>query len=51
MLHLFNKVYLEFDHKINVDIDRVVISNQFGIQMSTEFEKYTYGRLLAYAKH
>ena len=50
MLHLFNKVYLEFDHKINVDIDRVVISNQFGIQMSTEFEKYTYGRLLAYAK-
>jgi len=50
MLHLFNKVYLEFDHKINVDIDRVVISNQFGVQMSTEFEKYTYGQLIRYSK-
>ena len=50
MLHLFNKVYLEFDHKINVDIDRVVISNEFGNQMSAEFEKYTYGRLIRYAK-
>lgn len=50
MLHLFNKVYLDFDHKINVDIDRVVISNKFGNQMSTEFEKYTYGQLIRYSK-
>jgi len=50
MLHLFNKVYLEFDNKINVDIDRVVISNQFGVQMSTEFEKFTYGVLIKHAK-
>lgn len=50
MLHLFNKVYLEFDNKINVDLDRVVISNQFGIQMSSDFEKYTYGQLIRYSK-
>lgn len=51
MLHLFNKVYVEFDNKINVDIDRVVISEQFGIQMSAEFEKYTYGQLIRYSKN
>jgi hypothetical protein len=50
MLHLFNKVYLEFDNKINVDLDRVVISDQFGIQMSSEQEKYTYGTLLRFSK-
>jgi hypothetical protein len=50
MLHLFNKVYLEFDNKINVDIDRVVISEQYGVPMSSEFEKYTYGELIRFAK-
>lgn len=50
MLHLFNKVYLEFDNKINVGIDRVVISEQYGIPMSSEFEKYTYGKLIRYTK-
>lgn len=50
MLHLFNKVYLEFDNKINVDLDRVVISDQFGVQMSTELEKFTYGVLIRHAK-
>lgn len=50
MLHLFNKVYLEFDNKINVDLDRVVISQQFGIQMSSEYEKYTYGQLIRHSK-
>ena len=50
MLHLFNKVYLEFDNKINVDIDRIVISDQFGNPMASDFEKYTYGVLIQYAK-
>ena len=50
MLHLFNKVYLEFDNKINVDIDRVVISEQYGVPMSSEFEKYTYGQLIRFTK-
>lgn len=51
MLHLFNKVYLEFDNKINVDIDRVVISEQYGLPMSSEFEKYTYGQLIRFTKN
>jgi hypothetical protein len=51
MLHLFNKVYVEFDNKINVNIDRVVISEQYGIPMSNEFEKYTYGQLVRFAKN
>lgn len=51
MLHLFNKVYLEFDNKINVDIDRVVISEQYGLPMASEFEKYTYGQLIRFAKN
>jgi hypothetical protein len=51
MLHLFNKVYLEFDNKINVDIDRVVISEQYGVPMSSEFEKYTYGQLIRFTKN
>jgi hypothetical protein len=50
MLHLFNKVYLEFDNKINVDIDRVVISDQFGIAMLADIEKYAYGKLIRFTK-
>lgn len=50
MLHLFNKVYLEFDNKINVDINRVVISEEFGIQMSSDLERYTKGHLIRFAK-
>jgi hypothetical protein len=50
MLHLFNKVYVEFDNKINIDLDRVVISEQYGLPMATEYEKFTYGRLIRYAK-
>ena len=50
MLHLFNKVYLEFDNKIEINYDRVVISKQFGIPMSVELDKVAYGKLISYGK-
>ena len=34
MLHLFNKVYLEIDDKIEINLDRVVISNTHGLQLA-----------------
>lgn len=48
MLHLFNKVYLEFDEKIDINYDRVVISEQYGKMMSIELDKLAYGELIAY---
>lgn len=51
MLHLFNKIYVDFDSKINVNIDRVVISETYGVQMLQEMEKYTYGKLIRFAKN
>jgi hypothetical protein len=50
MLHLFDKVYLEFDEKIDINYDRVVISDQYGIKMSEQLDKIAYGQLLAYGK-
>lgn len=50
MLHLFNKVYLEFDDRIDINFDRVVISEQFGIPMSAELDKLAYGELITYGK-
>ena len=50
MLHLFNKVYLEFDEKIEINYDRVVISEVFGNQMAAELDKLAYGELIAYGK-
>lgn len=50
MLHLFNKVYLEFDDRIEINYDRVVISEQFGIPMSIELDKLAYGELITYGK-
>lgn len=51
MLHLFNKVYLEFDNKINVDIDRVVISETYGIPMSSQLQQFSYGELIRFSKN
>lgn len=48
MLHLFNKVYLEFDDKIEINFDRVVISERYGISMYKELDKIAYGELIAY---
>lgn len=50
MLHLFNKVYLEFDDKIEINFDRVVISERYGIQMLEQLDKIAYGELIGYAK-
>lgn len=50
MLHLFNKTYLEFDDKIEINFDRVVISNQYGIAMHQELDKVSYGELIQYGK-
>lgn len=50
MLHLFNKTYLEFDDNIEINFDRVVISNQYGIPMHQELDKVSYGELIQFGK-
>lgn len=51
MLHLFKKVYLDFDDNIDINFDRVVISERFGITVWTEIEKLYSGRLFDYGKN
>lgn len=48
MLHLFNKVYLEFDDKIEINFDRVVISEANGYPMHTELDRVSAGALIAH---
>lgn len=48
MLHLFNKVYLEFDDNIEINFDRVVISEQYGKKMMIELDKVAYGELIKF---
>jgi len=48
MLHLFNKVYLEIDDKIEIDLDRVVISNTHGLQLAEALTRHSSGVLLSY---
>lgn len=50
MLHLFNKVYLEFDDKIEINFDRVVISERYGIPMLESLNKVSYGELISFGK-
>ena len=50
MLHLFNKVYLEFDDKIEINFDRVVISEQNGFPMNIELDRVSSGELLAHGR-
>jgi len=50
MLHLFNKVYLEFDDKIEINFDRVVISERYGVSMYKELDKVAYGELITYSQ-
>jgi hypothetical protein len=49
MFHLFNKVYVVSDNLIDINFDRVVISEKYGIQMSNELDKVSYGELLMYS--
>jgi hypothetical protein len=50
MLHLFNKVYLEFDDKIEINFDRVVISEKYGTQMLQVLDQVAYGKLITFGK-
>lgn len=50
MLHLFNKVYLEFDSALDINYDRVVISEEYGTKMHIELDKVAGGELVKYAK-
>jgi hypothetical protein len=50
MFHLFSKVYLASDSTINLNFDRVVISERYGIGMYEALDKVSYGELFAYGK-
>ena len=49
MLHLFKKVYIEFDTRMSVAHDRVVISEEMGVPMDDELVKISGGTLINYA--
>jgi hypothetical protein len=51
MLHLFNKTYLEFDDKIELNFDRVVISNINGVNIADFLDKAIQGKLIKYGKN
>lgn len=50
MFHLFSKVYLASDSTINLNFDRVVVSERYGIGMYQALDKVSYGELFAYGK-
>jgi hypothetical protein len=45
MIHLFKKVYIETDHKLDVDENRIVISETTGYPVSSNFEETFAGKL------
>ena len=47
MLHLFNKIYLELDDKIELNYDRVVIGT-CGVPLADRVADVTSGQLLSY---
>jgi hypothetical protein len=48
MLHLFDKVYLEIDDKIDINLDRAVISNTHGLKMAEALERHSSGVVIYY---
>lgn len=50
MFHLFKKVYVAFDDAINVDEDRIVISENNGVAMLQDLAGAVDGELKAYSK-
>lgn len=50
MLHLFDKVYIETDSKIDIHKDRIVISQESGYPMYEALDKVSGGYLLMYGK-
>jgi hypothetical protein len=51
MLHLFNKAYLELDDKIELNIDRVVISEINGVPVADSLTRVVQGVLINYNKN
>ena len=51
MLHLFNKVYLNFDDSIDCHTNRYVISEEAGNEMHQELQTTYRGTLINYAKN
>jgi len=51
MFHLFNKVYLSSDKIIDINFDRVVISNENGVKPLESIEQYSQGILNIYGKN
>jgi len=50
MLHLFNKVYLEIDDRVDINYDRIVISQEYGVPMLEALDRVAYGNLILAAK-
>ena len=51
MLHIFKKTYLEFDEKITLNFDRVVISEKHGVAMYDALDNVSQGKLITYSKN
>lgn len=51
MLYLFNKVYIASDSAIDINFDRVVISQKYGIKMYGALDQIVSGKLIAYSKN
>lgn len=49
VFHLFKKVYIEFDDGIDLNNDRIVISEINGVPMMHALDEVTYGTLVAHA--
>jgi hypothetical protein len=51
MFHLFKKVYIDFDDKINMSYDRIICSNEFGKKAdAADLSRVFYGELIATSK-
>jgi len=48
MLHLFNKTYLDIDSRIDINVDRVVISKDNGVDIGSGLDGYASGALIAF---
>lgn len=51
MLHLFKKVYLDVDDRINLEYDRAVVSQHLGYQMLEELTRVVKGKLVKFGKN
>jgi len=50
MIHLFKKVYIETDQKLDLDENRIVISENNGHQLSSYVEDFCMGKLYYFSK-